>query len=390
MSENIEARHPLTPRGRNFLLGGLGAGLLLLILLYTRGFGFFAARLPPPATAAIERHGELLTIPEGSPLRSRLVIATATAAPVSGTLVLPGVVEADPARMAPVLPALGGRVLEVKVRPGDRVSAGEVLAVLDSPDLAQAYDDDAKAAASFTLNQRNVERQEAQARIGAVAERDLEQARSDFAQARAEYERTRARLRAVGADTPADRASRRLRVRAPFAGSVTALSVAVGNMINDPTQPIMTVVHLGTVWVTALAAEKDSLRLAPGTQAAVTLDSDPTHPLLGRVATVSDVVESDSRRIKVRIAFPNEDFRLKPNMFASVVLSAPGRSEVTLPTSALLMNNDRMSVFVATAPWTFRRRTVELDLQEGERVAIRQGVSPGEQIVVRGAILLND
>ena len=63
---------------------------------------------------------------------------------------------------------------------------------------------------------------------------------------------------------------------------------------------------------------------------------------------------------------------------------------VVLPSSALLMNNDRTSVFVATAPWTFERRTVEPLLEESSQVAIRSGVQPGEQVVVKGGILLND
>jgi membrane fusion protein, heavy metal efflux system len=61
-----------------------------------------------------------------------------------------------------------------------------------------------------------------------------------------------------------------------------------------------------------------------------------------------------------------------------------------LPSSALLMNNDRTTVFVATAPWTFERRTVEPLLEESTQVAIRSGIEPGEQVVVRGGILLND
>jgi cobalt-zinc-cadmium efflux system membrane fusion protein len=63
---------------------------------------------------------------------------------------------------------------------------------------------------------------------------------------------------------------------------------------------------------------------------------------------------------------------------------------VVLPASALLMNNDRTSVFVATAPWTFERRTVDPQLEEGSSVAIRSGVAAGEQVVVKGGILLND
>jgi cobalt-zinc-cadmium efflux system membrane fusion protein len=77
-------------------------------------------------------------------------------------------------------------------------------------------------------------------------------------------------------------------------------------------------------------------------------------------------------------------------MFATVVLSGGARSLVVLPSSALLMNNDRTSVFVATAPWTFERRNVDAQLEEGSSVAIRSGVSAGEQVLVKGAILLND
>ena len=97
--------------------------------------------------------------------------------------------------------------------------------------------------------------------------------------------------------------------------------------------------------------------------------------LRGKVLFVSDVIEADSRRDKVRIAFANSDYALKPNMFATVILAGPEHSQVVLPSSALLMNNDRTSVFVATAPWTFERRTVDPQLEEGHSVAIRSGVS---------------
>lgn len=389
MNEPGADAHPLTARGRGFLLGGALLGVLLLTLLYTRGFGLLAARPEPTPPPAFERHGSALLVPQGSPLRQRLLTAPAAAVPVTRRIVLPGIVESDPARTAPILAPLAGRVLELKVRLGDRVSAGQALAVIDSPDLAQAYDDHTRAAASFALNQRNLERQIGQAKIGAVSERDLEQARSDFTQAQAEYQRTAARLHAVGAGRSAG-GSPDLIVRAPFAGSVTALSVATGNMLNDPTQPLMTLVQLQTVWVTAFAAERDLPFLAAGAEAWIRTDADPEHPLRGTVRTVSDVVEPDSRRTKVRITVANDDLRLKPNMFATISLAAPAQTEVVVPSSALLMNNDRTSVFVATAPWTFERRGVELDLQEGERVTIRSGIKVGEQVVVRGGILLND
>jgi cobalt-zinc-cadmium efflux system membrane fusion protein len=77
-------------------------------------------------------------------------------------------------------------------------------------------------------------------------------------------------------------------------------------------------------------------------------------------------------------------------MFASVTLFGAEQSRVVLPSSALLMNNDRTSVFVATAPWTFERRTVDPQLEGGASVAIRSGIEAGDQVVVKGGILLND
>jgi cobalt-zinc-cadmium efflux system membrane fusion protein len=173
-------------------------------------------------------------------------------------------------------------------------------------------------------------------------------------------------------------------------GSVTTLGVAPGNMINDPTQSLMTVADLSTIWVTALVSENDVAAVAKNQDAEVTLTAYPDKVLHGKVLFVSDVLEADSRRNKIRIAFANADYALKPNMFATVTLAGREQSLVVLPSSALLMNNDRTTVFVATAPWTFERRTVDPLLDEGQSVAIRSGVMAGEQVLVKGGILLND
>jgi cobalt-zinc-cadmium efflux system membrane fusion protein len=153
---------------------------------------------------------------------------------------------------------------------------------------------------------------------------------------------------------------------------------------------MMTIADLSTVWVTALVPEKDLAAVAKNQEASVTLSAYPERRLTGKVLFISDVIEPDSRRGKIRIAFPNSDYALKPNMFATVELSGAERSLVVLPSSALLMNNDRTSVFVATAPWTFERRNVDTQLEEGSSVAIRSGVNAGEQVLVKGGILLND
>jgi cobalt-zinc-cadmium efflux system membrane fusion protein len=152
----------------------------------------------------------------------------------------------------------------------------------------------------------------------------------------------------------------------------------------------MTLADLSTIWVTALVAEKDLAAASKDQDADVVLAAYPDQILHGKVLFVADVIEPDSRRNKIRIAFANADYRLKPNMFATVTLLGAAQTRIVLPSSALLMNNDRTSVFVATAPWTFERRTVDPQLEEGTSVAIRSGIQAGEQVVVKGGILLND
>jgi membrane fusion protein, heavy metal efflux system len=382
--------HMPTTRGNAFLWGGLALGILLVIGLVTHGFGLLPSGGSAAEVPALIHRGSQIVVPDGSPLRSRLTVVPAQSELSSGRWVLPGMVEADPARTAAVLTPLGGRLVELRVGLGDRVARGQVLAIIDSPDLGQAYDDDEKAADTYRLATKNLARQEGQLKIGAASERDVDQARSDLAQATAEYQRTRARLQTLGVPAQAGKGARLLSVRAPIGGSVTTLAVSPGNMINDPTQPMMTVADLSTVWVTALVPEKYLGAVARGDRAEVSLTAYPGETLRGTVSFVSDVLEPDSLRDKLRIAFANPRLELKPNMFATVTLSGPRTARVILPTSALLMNNDRTTVFVATAPWTFERRTVQPQLEEGSTVAIDSGVKPGERVVIRGGILLND
>jgi cobalt-zinc-cadmium efflux system membrane fusion protein len=385
-----EFDQPPTARSNLMLWGGLVAGILLVLLLLTHGFGLWRPKPEEPEKPQLVRQNGRLFIPEDSPLRGRLTVEPAPTQEKSTSIVAPGIVESDPVKTVTILPPGAGRVRELKVTLGDHVQRGQVLALIDSPDLAQAYDDNDKAASAARLTKRFLDYQEAQIKIGAAAQRDLDQAHSDNEQAAAEYERTREHLRAMGGAEDAKGEARLLAVRAPVPGSITTLTVAVGATINDDTQPIMTVADLSVIWVTAMIAEKDLPNVKRDEDAEVAIDAYPGKTLHGKVLFVADVLESDSRRNKTRIAFENPGYDLKPNMFTTVTLRSPPQQRVVLPSSALLMNNDRTSVFVATAPWTFERRTVEPLLEESSTVAIASGVKPGEQVVIKGGILLND
>jgi cobalt-zinc-cadmium efflux system membrane fusion protein len=335
----------------------------------------------------ISDHG-VLRIPEKSPLRSELVVQPVQMREMPHAMVFPATVEADPAHQANVLPSVTGKVVELKVGLGDHVSRGQLLAVIDSGDLAQAYADADKARDALDLAKKNLDRTRGVQQAGGNAVKDLQAAQSAYNQALAESSRAQTRLAALGG--AGSQAAKSMQVMAPASGYVTALSVSPGMYVNDATAAMMSIANLDTVWITANVPESEVGKVAKGQQVDATLSAYPNEVLHGQVSFVSPVLQSDTRRSQVRVAVANPDGRLKPNMFASASFQIPQPPQVIVPETALLMNNDNISVFVEVSPWAFERRTVELSYSETEGARVTKGLKAGDRVIVRGGVLLND
>ena len=378
------------PRKRVALLS-IALGIFLLGI----ALGVTSTRSPRRALALDEppaslvHRGERIIIPPGSVLRSALAVEQVAVKDGPRTLVVPASVEADPARTINIMPPVAGKVVELSVRLGDRVEKGQALAVIDSADVAQAYADDDKAHDEMERTRRTLERVRGLNKAGAGAQKDLEQAESDYEQARIEFNRAEARLKEIGVKA-GNGESRLLTLRAPSTGSVTAIMCASGAFANDPTAPLMTIANLDAVWVTANVPESDLAHVRKGQSVDVTFPAFPGKTFHAAVAFVSDVMEPDSRRCKVRMSFPNPGSLLKPNMFADASFSVPQERAVFVPNSALLMNNDSTVVFVEVEPWVFEKRPVVPGYGEGDGARIEKGLSPGDRIIVKGGVLIND
>lgn len=342
------------------------------------------------AAPAFVRHGSRIEVPADSPLRQRLRIAPVELRQAPHALDFPATVEADPAHMANVLPALAGRVVALKVDLGERVERGQLLAVIDSGDLAQAYADADKARDALNLAQKTLDRARGVEQAGGAAVKDLEAAQSGVAQAQAEYRRAQTRLAALGGSADAKAGARPMQVRAPIGGTITALAIAPGMFVNDATAPLMTIANIDKLWITAQVPEDALGQVARGQAATASVPAYPGRVFRGTVASVAAVLDPDTRRDKLRIAIDNADHALKPNMYARASVAVAQPAQVFVPESALLMNNDRTTVFVEVAPWTFERRTVELSYDESAGARVTKGLEAGERVVVAGGVLLND
>src|SRR5258708_14454951 len=145
-------------RPRRFIVVGMAGAVLgiagtwlALVPARTSAVMDRALAAAAPAQPVLSRIGDRMVVPPDSPLRRVLAVEEPMMKEVARSLVLPAIVEADPARTVKVLPPVSGRVLELKVQLGARVKEGQELAVIDSGDLAQIYADIEKARATMTL-----------------------------------------------------------------------------------------------------------------------------------------------------------------------------------------------------------------------------------------------
>ena len=358
----------------------------LLALLLAAACTAAQAHAPQDPAPALVLLGADIRVPENSPLRARLTIATAATRSVRHELDVPAAVEADPAALARISPPLPGRVLKLFVRLGGAVREGDPLFLLDSADLVSAQSDYLKARSAMAHAERNLARQQDLFEHGVGAQKELEQAQADAELVKSELSRAVTRLRLLGMG-PGE-VGRPLIVRAPVSGRVIDLATASGQYQNDPAAVLMTIADLSSLWVTASVPEKDLQRVFVGQQARVEFSAYPGLRLEGQVQLVGDVLAPETRTVKVRIRLANPEGRLKPGMFARVTLSGPESPEILVPAAALQLRGEHSFLFVEKSPWTFERRAVEVGESLPQGVCIAHGLAQGDRIVTSNTILL--
>jgi len=362
--------------------------LFVPLLLIFVGCDQLAKPAKSDDNASVVHEANRVTVPTTSPLASRLQVEPAKTTTIHRQVTAPASVEADPARYARILPPLNGRVLQLFVHPGDSVSKGQELLAIDAPDFVGAQTDYAKARSLLAQAERAVTRQDDLAAHGIIGQRDVDQARTDRDSALSDFSRTKDRLRLLGMDPEKTQLGAPLLVRSPVSGKVLDVLTATGEFRNDPNAPLMTVADLSDIWVTANVQEKDIHYVHRGDPAVATFAAYPTESFQGKVLFVADVLDPDTRTAKVRIAYPNKDGRLRPAMFANVILKTWDTQELTVPTTALVMSGDRTTVFVQVAPNTYEQRPVVPGEQHGDRTVIKSGVQSGEKVLIREGALL--
>lgn len=346
---------------------------------------------PPPA-------GELRLNPEL--VRSGQVrIEPVRAAPERITVRTSGKAGFDQEHLSYASSPLVGRIVDIRARLGGHVEAGQVLAVIDSPDLGSASSEFIKARADLVLAQRSNELAQELWAAKAMARKDVQKAEDEYVKAKTDLRRTRERLLSLGVpEAELDRPLDALHVRsqfnltAPISGTVVERNVTLGQIVGgDPAQRLYVVADLTQLWVTADIYEKDLPLIHTGEDVGVQAAAWPQEQFQGRIDYVGDTVDPNTRTVKVRLTVDNRRLLLKPEMFVTAIIHTEGTATVlTVPLAAVHgEGSEQPYVFAALENNRFEQRPVTLGAKSGDRVAITAGLTAQDRVVTEGSILLN-
>jgi len=362
-----------------------------------------AADPQPPAT---------IVLSEPKLANMQLQFEQAKAGPLVRAVSATGSVGYDQLHLARIRPMARGRIETLDVNAGDRVVAGQRLAVLDNFDLSAAHSKAVSAEAA--LNQAKAQLVAASAaydratnliRNDLVTQAELVARRATMATMEADvrtkeaelrqYQQEEARLAPVrpaaaptGASSDQPLLDSRGAIVAPFAGVVDSVSISQGEII-DPATPIFTVSDLSTVWVQADVAERDLGAVKVGDAVEVRVSAFPGRVFAGRVTYIPDQIESATGMAKVRLELPNPDGALRVNMFATVTILSPQDGDAVLvPSSSLQEVNKQSVVFVPTGDGRFAWRAVHTGLVANGKTQITSGLAAGTPVVGEGSYWL--
>lgn len=309
---------------------------------------------------------------------------------------LNGTVSLNQDRVAEIVPRVPGAVREVRAQLGDEVRAGDVLAVVQSRELADAAAEFLAARERLALAQDRFAR-EADLRAKRIsAEQEFLEAKQALAEARIEQRSAEQKLRALGFSSDelqallqrSDDALTRYSVTAPFAGTVIEKHVAQGEQVDTGTA-IFRIAQLDKVWVIASVYPKDLGRVAVGQLASVTVQAYPDRAFSGKVTWIASTIDERTRTLPIRVEIDNRERLLKPGLFARVaVVTGARKNALVIPLPAVQRQKGEDVVFVEEGQGRYARREVTLGVRSGGAVEVIAGLNEGERVVTDGAFLL--
>ncbi len=325
-------------------------------------------------------------------------LATAVSGEISSNLVVVGNLIGE--QTVDVVPRTGGRLVSISVQLGDPVRRGQLIAKIEDQEIveqvkqAQASQEVARATirqreADLKVAELNFERSKNLFDRQLLAKQALDDAESRFLAAQAQLDLSRAQAQQTGARLEELQINLgNTTITSPVDGFVGKRNVDPGAWVSQ-NAPIVSVVEISRLRLVANVVERDLRLVNVGDPARVQVDAYPGDEFTGRIARVSPVLDPATRTATIEVEVPNPSNKLKPGMYARIVLTIDERKDATLvPKNAVVDFEGNRGIWVPTGDNKAEFVPVEIGLEDDQRIEITKGISVGDRIITAGATSL--
>jgi cobalt-zinc-cadmium efflux system membrane fusion protein len=299
-------------------------------------------------------------------------------------------------RTARIGAPITGRITQIDVLFGQQVRQGQVLAEINSPELAAAQLNFLRAHSQQQLLTSAVERAKLLLAGDVIGTAELQRRQNELTVAAAEKRAASDQLRALGLSPER---IRRLEetgqiqptaaITATLGGTIIDRSVAQGQVVN-PSDVLFVVSDLTSVWAAAEVPEQDAQFVKLGQRVQIEIPALDNERFAGRVALVADVVNPETRTVRVGVEMENKALRFKPSMLMTMLVEGRVADRQVVPAASVVRESNADHLFVQVRPGVFRLTRVELGPEKEGVRALAKPLPEGAVVVLDGAFHLNN
>lgn len=345
----------------------------------------------------------VITLTQDQISAQEIEIAPVAGGALSRHIIVPGTITPDVNRIARVPARVVGTVAEMRKQLGEMVEKGEVVAVLDSREVADAKSEYLTASVNFDLQKTNFDRAQGLWDKRISAEQQYLQVRASFSEAQLRIDLARQKLSALGVDAAevanaarqdtagsGQSSLRQYELRSPMSGRIVDRKVDVGTAVGKEGDPadLYTVADLSTVWIDLTVTPGDLGKVREGAKVSIATSGDDERRAEAKIMFVSPILNPETRSARVVASLSNKDLFWRPGSFVTAEIEiAREEAKVLVPRAALQTIGGERVVFVRK-PEGFQRRDVKVGQADDTVVEILSGLSSADEIAVKNTFLL--
>jgi cobalt-zinc-cadmium efflux system membrane fusion protein len=332
----------------------------------------------------------------GAEILDQIKFEPAKIIPIKKTLDIPGSIEVKQNLLARIGSPVQGRIIEIKGELGKTVKQGDILAVINSTELAKQQLAYIKAVQMVELKTKAYERAVLLFDADVVSEAQKLERKTELSAAKADMEASKDQLfvmgmtvediEAIQSETQIDATTN---IVAKIDGKIIKKNVNVGQVV-DPTEDIFTIAMLNEVWGVAQVPERQIGFLKEGDEILIDVPAYESKFVEGKITYLGDIVDPVTRTVTIRTEIDNAHGLLKPDMLITMKVSGKKIEKVGVPINAIVSIDDIPNIFVKTGENKFLMRPVTLGIKNKDAVHIDDGLLEGEEVVIDGAFHLNN